>query len=662
MGEPSAGVDPDNGTVKASSVTCPACGMSSDAKSVRAHGKKHGFGRRLMAVLDIEKRNKNYRNPSAADIEGADQITSQLLTELSETPDGVTPLPDEPCDEIGYRNLQNLLFGFDTWRSLFNDRQLCVLGTLCEAVRDAYTAMLDAGVDVDRARALTTYLGLCVDRIADYDSSFCIWNVQRELIAHTFNFQAIPMVWDYAEINPLVDVSGSWSGAVRWIRLAIEHCAQVSDAPAEIYRGNAQDLPFDDGLFDAVVIDPPYYFSVMYSDLSDFFYVWLKRSVGFLYPELFATQWTPKDQEVIQNRVNPKHPRYISSQEFELRLQRALMEVARVVKDDGLVSIVFAHTDVEAWESLLRALRSAGLIPSTSWPMRSEAASRPTALLSAVLGSSVVLVCRPQHAEVDGFYDDVVRELEARIAERLAVFEEMHLHGADYFVSAVGPAFEVFARYKRVVRLSGEEVGVDELMVLARQVVARHAARKLLGGESLATLDDRSLLYLTWRWAYDGEAIPADEAYKLGRALDVDFGDLTKAGGMVQKKGDSFRLVGPHERKAPAVGPGASPVDILHAACQLHSSGQRKELTELLASSGAGTDPGFWAFAAAIAQCLPDDDKERTMLLGLTANRSALELAAKRAESTETLSSSFGHRTPSLFGDEDPTLFDRSPS
>ena len=133
--------------------------------------------------------------------------------------------------------------------------------------------------------------------------------------------------------------------------------------------------------------------------------------------------------------------------------------MTRVVKPDGIVAIVFAHTDVDAWERLLRALRLQHLVVTTSWPMRSELANRPTAQISAVLDSSVVLVCRPQQAEEEAFYDDVVRALEHRIAERLNDFEEMGLVGADYFVSAIGPAFEVFARYSRVVKLSGEEVG-----------------------------------------------------------------------------------------------------------------------------------------------------------------------------------------------------------
>ena len=298
-----------------------------------------------------------------------------------------------------------------------------------------------------------------------------------------------------------------------------------------------------------MIVDPPYYDAIQYGDLSDFFYVWLKRSIGHLYPGVLGTPLTPKQQEIIESRADPKSPEHISHEEFERRLQRALGEIARVVKRDGMVAIVFAHTDVEAWERLLRALRLANLMVTTSWPMRSEREARSTANISAVLGSSVVLVCRPQAGQGEGFYDDVVRDLEQRIADRLDAFEEMGLAGADYFISAIGPAFEVFARYSRIVKLSGEEVDVSDLMVLARQAVARHAMRRLLGEEPLAALDPESLFYLTWRWAYLTAAIPADEAYKLEKAFDVDLGHLCGPRGFARQSASSFTLLGPEDRK-----------------------------------------------------------------------------------------------------------------
>lgn len=637
-GTPPSGKDPSQGTVRASSVTCIGCGTSTLAKDVREYGKRIGFGHLLYAVLDIDGKIRTYRAPRAAEVEGAEVLATGLLDELKDTPDGTSALPDEGITKSQFRILRSLVYGIDTFRGLFNDRQLYVLGSLCEAVRTARDMMLAGGMDPERADALTTYLGLCVDRIADYDSTFCLWATTADLIAHTFTRQAIAMVWEYPEIDPMADVSGCWDGAVRWIELAIRHCSTTGSVSAQVQRGDAQQLPFEDSTFDAVIVDPPYYDAIQYGDLSDFFYVWLKRSIGHLHPEVFGTPLTPKNQEVIENRADKKSREYISHEEFEQRLTRALGEIKRVIKPGGVVSIVFAHTDVEAWERLLRALQATGLVVSTSWPMRSERPKRPTALISAVLGSSVVLVCHPQQAAQEGFYDDVVRALEQRITERLDTFEEMGLVGADYFVSAIGPAFEVFAQYSKIVKLSGEEVGIPDLMVLARQAVARHAMRRMLGPDSLGALDAESLFYLTWRWAYLTAVVPADEAYKLEKAFDIDLGHLCSPRGFARQAGSNFTLLGPQDRKGLKLSTSPSLIDVLHMACQLWDAGRRRELEAALGATGAGMEPGFWAMARALAEILPDGDRERTMLLGLTGNRDALsEAAAKSATTFEEL-------------------------
>jgi adenine-specific DNA methylase len=631
---PPDGLDLSTGSVKASSVTCPACGTTTPAADVRAYGKTTGFGARLLAVLDVHDRARTYREPRRDEVDGAQRLAAEKLADLGDCPDSTSAVPDEPMVKSQYRRYGNLVYGIDTFAGLFNDRQRYALSRLATSVRAAHEQMLADGMAKDRATAVTTYLGFLVDKMAEHDSAFTSWQATgREASRGTFPRQAIAMVWDYVETDPFQE-NGIWDAHTRWVELVVRHCAALPMPESDVCRGDAQALGFDDCSFDAVIVDPPYYDAVQYGDLSDFFYVWLKRSIGHLYSALFSTPLTPKTAEVIESRADRKSAEYISHDEFDRRLQAALDEMARVVKPDGVVSIVFAHTDVEAWERLLRALRNAGLVVSTSWPMRSEREARSTAQISAVLGSSVVLVCRKQDARTEGFYDDVVRALEARIAERLDAFEEMGLVGADYFVSAIGPAFEVFASYSKIVKLSGDEVDVDELMVLARQTVATHAMRRLLGADSLAALDAESLFYLTWRWAYLSAAVPADEAYKLERAFDVDLGRLIGPSGIARRSGSNFSLLGPHERRKIRISAAPPLIDVLHLACQLHDAGRRGELADLLGATGAGTEPAFWSLARALAETLPDRDRERTMLLGLTGNRDALTAAAARATVT----------------------------
>ena len=627
------GTLPDDPTLKdgfesAGSVTCPISGITAPQRDVKKHGRDSGFGYRLYAVCDISGRDRTYRAPTLAETQGPLLARAEVAAlDGTEFDDGTPRLPDETVDEIGYRNLQFLPYGYRTWRSLFTDRQLVLYASLAAAIRDAHEAMLADGTNSARAKAVATYLAFALDKVADRNSAFSSWQTSSEKIRGTFPGQTVQMRWDFCENYPFRTGSGSWNDAVVAICKAIEHCAETGDGPARVLRGDAQAMPFEDGEFDAVLIDPPYYFSVMYSDLSDFFYVWLKRSVGHLYPEHFITPWTPKAQEVVQNRCRPGMTGHITEEEFDRRLGNALSEVARVVKPDGVVAIVFAHTDVTAWEKLLRALRVAGLSVTTSWPIRSEMAGRPVAHIKAALRSSVVLVCRPLQEAGNAFFDEVEAELNRVVHERLDSFEHMGLRGADYFVSAVGPAFEVFARHRSVTRLDGSEVSVGDLMELARKTVARHAMGRLLSTEALGILDDHSLLYVSWRWAYLTVPIPDDEAIKLSRAFSVGLDEAVTAG-MIHRSGKKFSLLGPHQRRDLRIRPDSPIIDFLHRAAQFWDAGRPADVVRLLASSGYGDAPGFWDLARVLSELLPEGDRERTMYQSLTTSQEHLSRRA----------------------------------
>ena len=617
------------GFESAGSVTCPISGITAPQRDVKQHGRERGFGYRLYAVCEVNGRTRTYRSPNTDELQGP-LLAAEMAADLAdaEFDDGTSRLPDEDVDEIGYNNLQFLPYGYRTWRSLFTDRQLVLFATLAASIRDAHAEIIDEGMDPGRAAAVSTYLAFALDKVADRNSAFSSWQTGSEKIRGTYPGQTVQMRWDFCENYPFRNGSGSWNDAVAAICKVIEHCADAAAHPATVLRGDAQAMPFADGEFDAVLIDPPYYFSVMYSDLSDFFYVWLKRSVGHLYPEHFVTPWTPKTQEIVQNRCRPGLRGHITEEEFDQRLGKALSEVARVVKPDGVVAIVFAHTDVKAWEKLLLALRVAGLGVTTSWPIRSEMAGRPVAHVKAALRSSVVLVCRPLSETGNAFYDEVEAELNRVVHERLDSFEHMGLRGADYFVSAVGPAFEVFARHRSVTRLDGSEVSVGDLMELARKTVARHAMGRLLSAEALKMLDDQSLLYVSWRWAYLTVAIPDDEAIKLSRAFSVRLDDARLAGGMIHRAGKKFSLLGPHQRRDMRIRADSPIIDFLHLAAQLWDSGRSADVVDLLAWSGHGDAPGFWDLARVLSELLPEGERERTMYQSLTTSQERLSREA----------------------------------
>jgi adenine-specific DNA methylase len=252
----------------------------------------------------------------------------------------------------------------------------------------------------------------------------------------------------------------------------------------QVRQGSATELPYPDDFFDAVLTDPPYYDNVPYADLSDFFYVWLKRTVGDLYPDLFATPLTPKAQEMVAD-ASKAGGMEEARRRFEEMLTQSFREIRRVLRPDGIAVIVFAHKTTAAWETVIGALVSAGLYPTASWPIHTEMQARLRAQESAALASSIYMVCRKRPARPDGRpsvgeYAAVQREIEARVREKLAQFWEEGIRGADFFMSAIGPAVEAFGRYDRVEKLSGEEVTVPELMEHVQRVVGEFALERIL--------------------------------------------------------------------------------------------------------------------------------------------------------------------------------------
>ena len=277
--------------------------------------------------MDIQGSERTYRAPATEEVEAAASARAALL-DLPETEDGLSPVPDEAMVMSQYRRYVNIVYGIDTWRGLFNDRQLLVLGTLARLVREAHAC---DGVRRNGRRPSPSrgYLpGLCGrTRSPTTTRRSARWAPKGEFLRDTFPQQSIRMAWDFTEVDPFAGVSGSWNGAVGVDRPRSRPPLRRSDSlQPTVQRGNAQALDFPDGHFDAVIVDPPYYDAFQYGDLSDFFYVWLKRSVGHLYPELFVTPLTPKQAEIIENRADKKSAEYISHDEFERRLERALAE------------------------------------------------------------------------------------------------------------------------------------------------------------------------------------------------------------------------------------------------------------------------------------------------------------------------------------------------
>ncbi len=347
---------------------------------------------------------------------------------------------------------------------------------------------------------------------------------------------------------------------------------------------------------------------------------WLKRTVGDLYPDLFATPLTPKTQEIVEEPGRGKDRKW-----FGEMLTQAFREIRRVLKPEGIAVIVFAHKTTAAWESVIQALLDAGLYMTASWPIHTEMQARLNAQETASLASSIYMVCRKRTTDEVGEYARVRQDIAARVRRRLNQFWNEGIRGADFFMSAIGPAVEVFGRYARVEKLSGDPVTVAELLEYVQQVVAEFALERVLQSPQLGGVDAETRFYLLWRWTYNHARVPFDEANKLARAVGAEISELWAKSGFVQKDKEYVRVLGPRER-AKVGAHGRAPllererfttlVDALHKACILWESNQRQALNEHLALNRGG-DETFWRVAQAISDVLPPGDKEKQLLQGL---------------------------------------------
>jgi len=441
------------------------------------------------------------------------------------------------------------------------------------------------------------------------------------------------MTWDFAETNPIAGGSGTVEGAVEWVVKAIETTARSSVRAAVVIQGRAQQLPVS-GL-DAVITDPPYYDSVPYSHLADFFYVWLKRILGDRLPGLFSSPLCPKGPEIVQDRPHKLSNSTKTKDYFEQEMTKALSAAQSAIMAHGIVVVVYAHKTTAAWETLVQALLGAGLTVSASWPLHTEMTGGMVKVGKAVLASSIFLVCRRRRLDSGlGLWDDVSRELQAVAKERLEFFWSQGIRGADFFISAIGPALSVFGRYERVSKLSGEEISVGQFLDEVQWLVTNYALTKILKTTHTASIDPETRFYVVWKWSYGNAKVPADEAFKLAQALGMDTNVMWDRTGVLEKSGENVAAVSVEKRKkikdlgepSPTGAP-ASLIDVLHGLCAFREKGDTTGMAELLARSRQGQNPALWLVAQAVSEILPDGDKEKQLMQGLLNQKDQLDRA-----------------------------------
>ena len=465
------------------------------------------------------------------------------------------------------------LYGINQWKKLFSNRQLLSIITLIEK-----TKMIKG---IDQEKIIRTLMSFAIDRQVDYNSSICTWVQSGEFIGHTLaQGQSLPIKTDFAEVAPFNSCSGNYEGAFNWIASVVENLSKQNiSGIATVAQCSASEHIMADDSTDISFTDPPYYNAVPYSDLSDFFYVWLKRSLSDIEPDLLGNPNSPKEKEICEmagwdsDRYSHKDSKW-----YEEQMGLAMSELRRITKPDGISIVVFAHKSTSGWEAQLKAMLDAGWIFTASWPIDTEMATRLRAHGSAALASSVHLVCRPRENSDGsliqnqiGDWRDVQEELPKRIHEWMPRLAAEGIVGADAIFSCLGPALEIFSRYTKVVQAGSERViTLREYLEKVWAAVSQEALNMVFSGGEAKSLEEDARLTAMWLWTLtagindngidddeagdeensgggksSGYTLEYDTARKIAQGLGANLEDLKT---LIEVKGDKARLLPVQER------------------------------------------------------------------------------------------------------------------
>jgi putative DNA methylase len=539
------GFDPEAFS-KAGNATCPFCGTVADSDYVKEQGCGERMGNQMMAVVCTHPQRSGKIYISADSLLGFAPEDAEVgrRTDAICAKWGLTR-PTEAIVTDAKNCCWIIIYGLTTFQDLFLPRQLLCLLSFVAALR---AAEREAGqYDREHWIGIASSLACWIDRLADFESMMCTLKPGGERgVVHSFTRPAIPMVWDCAEANPFGTDSANALGLFDYLISAIE-AAEVSDHPAIVQRGSATSIP-------------PYYDNVPYADISDFFYVWLKRSVGRFYPEHFATDTTPKKGEAVADATRHGGSKDKAKRAYESVMGQAFKEAHRLLKPGGQAVIVYAHKTTLGWATLVDALRTAGFTVTESWPLDTEMKARLRGMDSAALASSIFLVARKRDGAATGSYEEQVGvELESIVRERVETLWDMGISGADLVIASVGAGLRAFTRFARVEYANGEEVPAERFLTEVETVVLETILARLskeVGGRggqfSLAGLDAASRFYVLWRYTYGVAELDAGEAiiFSNGTHVELDgpHGLATGADNLVEKKKGKYRLRDFNER------------------------------------------------------------------------------------------------------------------
>ncbi len=655
------------GTMSKAGASCPCCGhggsVSMQMEDIRQEGLAGRLGEVLTAVVFQGPKIKEYRLPVAEELQVAEAARLARARVLAGIPFGA---PEEPLPSKEALGFRVPLYGLDKWSKLFSDRQIVALGTFVRCVRAAREEMRADGYPEQWTEALQAYLAVAMDRIADRSSSLCRpeapgrGGAARGVI-NTFNRFALPMNWDFVEAVVTEGSSGGFEGAVDWVAKVAEHVEQLGAVPLpSVQRGSAIEVRAEG--FDAIVTDPPYYDAIAYSDLMDFFYVWLRRTLCRLSKEIdtaFLMPLSPKwdhsrnDGELIDDASRFEGDKTKSKRVYEEGMTRAFAAANGALAPHGRLIIVFAHKHPNAWEALVSALIKAGFVVDGSWPIQTEMGNRTRALTSAALSSSVWLVCRKRPEVAKPGWDNLVLEdMRANIYTQLRDYWDAGIRGPDFVWAATGPALEAYSKHPVVKKANapGQIMEVAEFLRAVRRIVVDFVVGRVLSpaaeAETVSGLDDVTTYYLLHRHDFGLDDAPIGPCilYAVSCGLsDADLVDehdlLARTGGspgpndeeeeavepedaeaeVEEGTGSKVRLKAWQQRKAKGmgydvVGLPAPLIDQVHQLMHLWKAGDQVKVDEYLEARALAGNRLFHRVLQALIELADEGSEERALL------------------------------------------------
>ena len=592
------GFDPKTGSVGGNVVKCVKCGHTYTSQEMRAMFNEGKGGEQMLVAIYThpKKRGRFYTAVDDSDKTLYDRCAAELERRREEfrTEYGIDPIPSDIIptpDGVEYRKggsywttTKVVGHGYTRWEHLFNTRQLMCLVSILDILRQTEASLIDQYGE-EYGCTIMSYMTLILNKTIERYNKLTRWR-DTEAAIECFSSQSLKPTADYVEVAPHRIWQQTTESVLGGVGAAL---SAADDSTYVVQRASATDLPYENEYFDAICTDPPYYDSIHYSKTADFFYVWLKRAVGHMpmYRNLFRGVMSPDRDEAVQTTGDVRNLDRTSSlvrsrDDYQNLMTESLREMYRVLKYDGVLTLVYAHKSTDGWETLIQAMLDAGFVVTAAWPIDTESRSRTNAHDTASLASSIYMVGRKWKKEPKAYYRDVLNELRRHVCGQLDRFMEAGVAGADFYIAAIGVSCKVYGKYERVVRDDdGRQVTVSEMLSDIRGICSDHIVKTLTTGDA-GDIDAMSKLYISWRWAYGDRPVPYDVARKLFTGVGLNIDDHI---GIILKKSKQDMSMLDHLHREKDIRP-KNVIDTLHKALQLWRDQKTDDMNELLASTG----------------------------------------------------------------------------